>query len=87
MASGALKRMRARLDPSSVNGSPFLGLNGTVVKSHGGADAAGFANAVRMAADLAASDYIAKIATDMEWLRNQALKPAETPAAHAEASA
>ncbi len=81
MASGALRRMRARLDPSSVNGSPFLGLNGTVVKSHGGADAAGFANAVKMAADLAASDYIEKIARDMARLRQAA------PAARAEVSA
>ena len=48
--------MRERLDPA-VDGGPLLGLNGIVVKSHGGADAAGFANAIRIAADLAASDY------------------------------
>ncbi len=66
VASGALKRMRARLDPSSVNGGPLLGLRGTVVKSHGGADAKGVANALVMAADLAASDYAAKIARNME---------------------
>ena len=68
MASGALGRMRARLDPSSVNGGPLLGLNGTVVKSHGGADAKGFANAVKMAADLAASDYALRIGRNMERL-------------------
>ncbi|MGH1558305.1 hypothetical protein ACRAWD_12020 [Caulobacter segnis] len=45
-ALGALKKMRQRLDPSRVNGAPLLGLNGIVVKSHGGADAGGFASAV-----------------------------------------
>ena len=68
IASGALRKMRARLDPSSVNGGPLLGLNGVVVKSHGGADAAGFANALKVAADLAASDYAAHIAQNLERL-------------------
>ena len=68
VASGALREMRARLDPSSVNGGPLLGLNGTVVKSHGGADAKGFANALKMAADLVESDYVARMRSDMERL-------------------
>ncbi len=68
IASAALKRMRARLDPSSVNGGPLLGLHGVVVKSHGGADAKGYANAVKMAADLAASDYAAQIALNLDKL-------------------
>ncbi len=68
VASSALQRMKARLDPSSVNGGPLLGLNGTVVKSHGGADAKGFANAVIMAADLAASSYAQRMTADMERL-------------------
>ena len=68
VASDALRQMRARLDPSSVNGGPLLGLNGTVVKSHGGADAKGYANAITMAADLAASNYAARMSADMERL-------------------
>ena len=68
LASGALKEMRARLDPSSVNGGPLLGLHGTVVKSHGGADAAGFANAIRIAVDLAASNYTERMSGDMAQL-------------------
>ncbi len=68
IASSALKQMRARLDPSSVNGGPLLGLNGTVVKSHGGADAKGFANALIMATDLASSSYAARMGADMERL-------------------
>ena len=83
VASGALKEMKARLDPSSVNGGPLLGLNGTVVKSHGGADAKGFANALIMAADLASSDYVARMTGDMERIADalHALRhPHPTPA-------
>jgi glycerol-3-phosphate acyltransferase PlsX len=68
IAYPALKRMRARIDPSSVNGGPLLGLNGIVVKSHGGADAKGFANALKVAADLAASGYSAEIAGNLARL-------------------
>jgi glycerol-3-phosphate acyltransferase PlsX len=59
LASASLRRMAQRMDPGS--GAPFLGLNGIVVKSHGGADARGFASAIRLAADLAASDFVARI--------------------------
>ncbi len=65
IAQGALRRMAARLDPSGINGGPFLGLNGVVVKSHGGATADGFANAVRVAIDLADSDFVAEIARNL----------------------
>jgi glycerol-3-phosphate acyltransferase PlsX len=68
VAMGALKKMSARLDPSGVNGGPLLGLNGVVVKSHGGADAKGFANAIKVAADLAASDYAQHSARNLERL-------------------
>ena len=61
LARPALMGMFARMDPSAINGGPFLGLNGVVVKSHGGADAAGFANAIRLAIGLARSDFIAEI--------------------------
>jgi hypothetical protein len=46
---------RKRIDPRRVNGGVFLGLNGTVVKSHGSADATGVAAAIKLAARLAAS--------------------------------
>lgn len=61
IASGALKKMRDRLDPGAVNGAPLLGLNGIVVKSHGGADSKGFASAIRVAIELARSDFAAEI--------------------------
>ena len=68
IASGALKKMRARLDPGRVNGGPLLGLNGIVVKSHGGADARGYASAIRVATDLARSDFTAEIERNLKRL-------------------
>jgi glycerol-3-phosphate acyltransferase PlsX len=65
IAMPALKKMREKIDPSAINGGPLLGLNGIVVKSHGGADAKGFGNAVRIAVDLARSDYMAKVGSNL----------------------
>jgi glycerol-3-phosphate acyltransferase PlsX len=64
LASGALKTLRRKLDPRAANGGIFLGLNGVVVKSHGGADALGFASAVDMAVDMARAEVIPKIIAD-----------------------
>lgn len=66
LAKGALDRMRARLEPPG--GAPLLGLNGVVVKAHGGGAAHSFADAIKIAADLAASDYAAKTAANMQRL-------------------
>ncbi len=52
LAKSALQKLRQRLDPRRYNGAMFLGLNGIVVKSHGGTDALGFANAIDVAFDL-----------------------------------
>ena len=57
LASGALKTLKDRLDPRSANGGVFLGLNGLVIKSHGGTDGLGFASALDLSIDLAASDF------------------------------
>ncbi|RYG10197.1 MAG: phosphate acyltransferase PlsX, partial [Caulobacteraceae bacterium] len=68
VAMSALKRLKTRLDPNTVNGGALLGLNGVVVKSHGGATDVGFANAVRVAADLARSDFATEIQANMQKL-------------------
>jgi len=44
-----LANFKKRIDPRLYNGATFLGLRGTVVKSHGGADVVAFANAVKIA--------------------------------------
>ncbi len=51
-ARGALRKMRLRADPRRYNGAMFLGLQGVCVKSHGGTDPEGFANAIGVAFDL-----------------------------------
>jgi glycerol-3-phosphate acyltransferase PlsX len=66
IARSAFRRWRARVEPDP--GVPLLGLNGIVVKAHGGADAKGFAGAVRVAAALAQSDYAAEIGRNLEHL-------------------
>ncbi len=62
LAMGALRRLQKRIDPRRVNGGVFLGLNGTVVKSHGSADATGVAAAIRLAAQLAQARFHERLA-------------------------
>ncbi len=52
LARPALDRLREWMDPRRYNGAILIGLNGVVVKSHGGADALGFAHAVDVAMDM-----------------------------------
>ena len=67
-ARPALTALRVRMDPRRYNGAIFLGLNGVVVKSHGGTDAVGFANAIGVAADLVVHGAIDKIKQDFARL-------------------
>ena len=62
----AINNLRVRVDPRLYNGAVFLGLNGIAVKSHGGTDEIGFANAIGVAADMAQNDFIAKMRDDIE---------------------
>jgi glycerol-3-phosphate acyltransferase PlsX len=55
IAKPVLDRLRTRLDPRRYNGAMFLGLSGIVVKSHGGTDEEGFANAIGVAEGLVRS--------------------------------
>ena len=62
LAVTSMRRLRKRIDPRRVNGGVFLGLNGTVVKSHGSADATGVAAAIKLAVRLAENNFAEKIA-------------------------
>lgn len=62
LAYPSLRRLKKRIDPRRVNGGVFLGLNGTVVKSHGAADATGVSAAVKLAFQLAQTGFSAKLA-------------------------
>ena len=82
IAQGALRRLRRRIDPPA--GGPLLGLNGIVVKSHGGADAKGFADAIMVAVDLVQSEFAADIRRNLEQLTVALKEEAATGAAAAE---
>ncbi|UWQ93197.1 phosphate acyltransferase PlsX [Rhodobacteraceae bacterium M382] len=62
LAYTSLQRLKKRIDPRRVNGGVFLGLNGTVVKSHGGADATGVSAAIKLAFTLAQSGFAQRLA-------------------------
>lgn len=66
LARPALQALRERLDPNRYNGGALLGLNGLVVKSHGGTNAVGFAAAIAIAADLALGDFAARVLDDLK---------------------
>ncbi|QJU57307.1 phosphate acyltransferase PlsX [Sphingomonas sp. AP4-R1] len=65
----AITLLRQGLDPNTRNGAVFLGLTGTVVKSHGSASAVGFANAIGVAAKLARARITDRIAEDLAETR------------------
>ena len=58
----SLGRLSKRIDPRRVNGGVFLGLNGTVIKSHGSADATGVSAAIKLAFTLADIGFAEKLA-------------------------
>lgn len=62
LAMTSLKRLQKRIDPRRVNGGVFLGLNGTVVKSHGSADSTGISAAIKLAFQLAKSGFQDRLA-------------------------
>jgi glycerol-3-phosphate acyltransferase PlsX len=68
----ALNLLKVHLDPNNHNGAVFLGLNGLVVKSHGGANPKGVANAIRVAASMVRNDIIRKISDDLDNFRAHA---------------
>ncbi len=68
LAKPALDKVRLRTDPRRYNGAMLLGLNGVCVKSHGGTDALGFANAIGVAANLAAQGFNERIKQEFALL-------------------
>ena len=79
LALTSLKRLQARIDPRRKNGGVFLGLNGTVVKSHGAADATGVAAAVELAYDLAQSGFGDRLAARIASAATAAEESAPQP--------
>ena len=78
LARGAFQQLRGRMDTRGINGGVFLGLEGIVIKSHGGADAIGFARAVEIGYEMARADLLNRIRGTVEFAhRNDA--PATPP--------
>ena len=70
-ARDAFQRLREKMDVRKINGGVFLGLNGIVVKSHGGTDDEGFAAAVELGYDMARNKLIEKIRADLELFHSR----------------
>jgi glycerol-3-phosphate acyltransferase PlsX len=70
LAQGAFRALKDKMDPRHANGGIFLGLQGIVIKSHGGADAIGFASAVDLGYDMAKSGLVRGISRDIERFQN-----------------
>jgi glycerol-3-phosphate acyltransferase PlsX len=68
-ASSSLRRMRRRIDPRRVNGGVFLGLQGAVVKAHGGSDATGVASALELAARMGRTGFAETVAAGVARMR------------------
>ncbi|MEZ5825041.1 MAG: phosphate acyltransferase PlsX [Geminicoccaceae bacterium] len=79
LGRSALGGLRAKFDPRLYNGAMFLGVNGVVVKSHGGTDAVGFATAIKAAVDIARRGTNERIIAEMKSLAAEP-DPAETAA-------
>jgi glycerol-3-phosphate acyltransferase PlsX len=69
LSANAFRSLKSHVDANNHNGAVFLGLNGLVVKSHGGANAKGVANAIGVAHDLAVDHIGQRIARDLELIR------------------
>jgi glycerol-3-phosphate acyltransferase PlsX len=80
-ARRAFAALKEKMDPRRVNGGVFLGLNGIVIKSHGGADDLGFAAAIDIGYDMVRHDLQAKIAETLSAYHGRlAPAPAEIAA-------
>ena len=66
LSKPAINRFKTRIDPRKYNGAVLLGLNGIVVKSHGGTDAFGFSNAIGVAVSLIENSYVEEIKKKIE---------------------
>ncbi len=75
LASGALLALKRKLDPRAYGGGMFLGLNGVVVKAHGGTDALGFASAIDTAIEMAEGGVNKSIVADRAGVRPEAAVP------------
>lgn len=65
LAKDAFDRLRDKMDPRKGNGGVLLGLNGIVIKSHGGTDSEGFSTAVELGYSMVRNGLLTKINHDL----------------------
>ncbi|HHO69485.1 MAG TPA: phosphate acyltransferase PlsX [Gammaproteobacteria bacterium] len=70
-AMPVLKAFRRRIDPRRYNGASLLGLRGTVIKSHGGADELAYANAIEVAAVVVRQSVPERIRSQLETMLSE----------------
>ena len=76
IARDSFRALRERTDPRRHNGAMFLGVNGAVVKSHGGTDALGFATAIEVAVDMVAGAVNRRIVDELAAVRARSARDA-----------
>jgi glycerol-3-phosphate acyltransferase PlsX len=82
LARRAFEALKEKLDPRKVNGGVFLGLDGVVIKSHGGADAVGFGGAIEIGWEMVRQQLLGKIRDSIALAQEaRAGAPAAAPAA------
>ncbi len=69
LVAGGLKDFKKLIDAGEVGGTPLLGISKPVIKAHGSSDGYAIKNAIRQAADFAASGLIADITENIEYMR------------------
>ena len=62
----SLKKFKEKLDPRKYNGAIFLGLNGPVVKSHGGTDSFGFYHSIDLCYKIIKGDLMNEIKKNLK---------------------
>ncbi len=71
MAMQVLKKLKKKIDPERYNGASLVGLQGIVIKSHGGANAKAFANAIEAAIEEVEKDIPKKIHHEVSQMLKQ----------------
>jgi len=72
------------MDPRRVNGGVFLGLDGVVIKSHGGTDALGYSRAITVGHEMVSNDLLARIRDQLALSQDVQTSPVAMPEAFPE---
>lgn len=83
-ARGAFAELREKMDPRRVNGGVFLGLDGVVIKSHGGTDALGYSRAITVGHEMVSNDLLARIRDQLALSQDVQTSPVAMPEAFPE---